>query len=77
MQTSTVVESPLWEQFQSAARQRRRDPARLLMDYMRDCLEVWEDQRLDEEIRRDVQRGGRRESQSVEIVRKHRRAKRT
>jgi hypothetical protein len=77
MQTITLVESPLWKQFQSAARRRRRDPARLLLDYMRECLEVWEDQKLDEGIRRDAQRSGRRESQSVAIVRKHRRAKGT
>lgn len=39
---------------------------------MRECLEVWEDQKLDEEIRREAQRSGYREEDSVEIVRRHR-----
>lgn len=43
----------------------------LLTEYMRECLEVWEDQKLDEEVRRDAQRGGYREEDSVEIVRRH------
>ena len=64
--------SSLWEEFQSAARKRRRNPVRLLEDYMRQCLEVWEDRMLDEEPRRDVQRGGHAEEDAVDIVRRHR-----
>jgi len=67
---------PLWEQFQKAARERGRNPVRLLTDYMRECLEIWEDQQLDKAIRRDAQRSGYREGDAVEVVRQYRREKR-
>ena len=40
---------------------------------MRERLEIWEDQQLDEEIRPDVQRSGYREQDAVQIVRWYRR----
>ena len=40
---------------------------------MRQCLEVWEDQALDEEIRSDAQRSGYRETDAVAVVRQCRR----
>ena len=67
---------PLWDQFQKAARERRRSPVRLLTEYMRERLESWEDQQLDDEIRQDVQRSGYREEEAVEIVHQYRREKR-
>ncbi len=76
MRKDTLSALPLWEQFQKAARQRRRSPERLLTDYMRERLEIWEDQRLDEEIRHDAQRSGYREEDAVDIVRQYRREKR-
>lgn len=72
MEKRILPESTLWSAFQEAAKKRRQNPMRLLTDYMRECLEVWEDQKLDEEIRREVQRSGYREEDSVEIVRRHR-----
>ncbi len=75
MEKRILPESTLWSEFQEAARKRRRNPARLLTDYMRECLEVWEDQKLDEEIRREAQRSGYREEDSVDIVRRHRSGK--
>ncbi|MDQ3812892.1 MAG: hypothetical protein M3347_02950 [Armatimonadota bacterium] len=75
MAKDSLLDSPLWEEFQKAARERRRNPVRLLTDYMRECLEIWEDQKLHEEIRRDVQRSGYREEDAVEIVRQYRREK--
>ncbi len=66
----------LWDQFQKAARKRKRSPVRLLTEYMRERLESWEDQQLDEEIRRDAQRSGHREEDAVEIVRRYRQEKR-
>lgn len=75
MEKRTLPESTLWSEFQEAARKRRRNPVRLLTDYMRECLEVWEDQKLDEEIRREAQRSGYREEDSVDIVRRHRSGK--
>ena len=76
MARNPTLETPLWEQFQKSARKRRRNPVRLLMDYMRECLETWEDQQLDEELRQDAERSGCREEEAVEIVRKYRREKR-
>ena len=67
---------PLWEQFQEAAQKRGRNPVRLVTNYMRESLESWEDQQEDEEIRRDVQRSGYRETDAVEIVRNYRQEKR-
>jgi uncharacterized protein YdaU (DUF1376 family) len=70
-------DSPLWAKFQAAAKKRRHDPIRLLTEYMEQCLETWEDQRLDEEIRRDARQSGTREADAVEIVRQYRRDKRS
>lgn len=68
--------SPLWEQFQTEARKHRRNPARLVTEYMRECLEIWEDEKLDEEIRADVQKYARKhgltEDDAVDIVRQYR-----
>jgi hypothetical protein len=72
MEKDTFSDSPLWKEFQKAAREKRRNPVRLLTEYMRECLETWEDQKLDEEIRRDVRRSGFREEDAVDIVRRHR-----
>ncbi|HEY3139111.1 MAG TPA: hypothetical protein VGL29_24035 [Blastocatellia bacterium] len=72
MEKGSFAESPLWEEFQKAALKRRRNPVRLITEYMRECLEKWEDQKLDEEIRRDARRSGFREEDAVEIVRRHR-----
>lgn len=59
MEKGFLSNSALWEEFQNAARKRRRNPVRFLEDYMRQRLEGWEDQKLDEEIRRDAQLSGR------------------
>ena len=67
-----ILESALWERFEEAARQRRRDPVRLLREFMKERLEVWEDQKLDREIRKAALRSGRREEDAVEIVRRNR-----
>jgi hypothetical protein len=67
---------PLWERFQKAAQRKRRNPQRLLTDYMRECLESWEDQQADEEIRSDIQRSGYREEEAVAIIQRYRREKR-
>lgn len=75
MAKDILANSPVWEQFQKAAKERRRNPVRLVTDFMRECLEVWEDQKLDEQIRRDVQKSGYREEDAVEIVRQFRREK--
>jgi hypothetical protein len=72
MEKNTLSDAPLWKEFQKAARAKRRNPVRLLTEYMRECIEIWEDQKLDEEIQRDARRSGFREEDAVEIVRAHR-----
>jgi len=75
MRKDSLSALPLWDQFRKAARERRRNPEHLLTDYMRERLEIWEDQRLDDEIRLDVQHCGYREEDAVDIVREHRQEK--
>ena len=71
MSSQLLTESPLWKEFRAAARRRQRDPTRLLSEYMRECLEVWEDQKLDVEISRQAQASGLAEADAVKIVRRH------
>ena len=74
MMLDTTRDLPLWSDFEEAARRHRRDPAGLLNDYMRECLETWEAQALDVEIREDL-REGPSEDEAEEIVRQYRREK--
>ena len=67
-----LLDSALWERFEEAARKRRRDPIRLLKEFMKERLEVWEDQKLDRQIKKAALQSGRREEQAVQIVRRHR-----
>lgn len=67
-----ILDSALWERFEKAARTRRRDPIRLLKEFMKERLEVWEDQKLDRQVKKAVLRTGAREDDAVEIVRRHR-----
>jgi hypothetical protein len=72
MSSELVTDLRLWKEFQAAARSRRRDPSKLLSEYMRECLELWEDQKLDAEIARQAQASGFVEADAVKIVRRHR-----
>lgn len=66
------MDSPVWKRFEKAARRQRRDPYELLREYMQQCLEVWEDQRLDEEISKQARADGKRAKDAVKIVRQGR-----
>ena len=63
------IDSPIWERFEKAARRQRRDPYELLREYMQQCLEAWEDRRLDEEIGKQARASGKRAKDAVKIVR--------
>ena len=76
MASTAFTGLPLWPRFERAARGRRRNPARLLRDYMAECLERWEDEKLDAEMRRQARRSGYRERDAAEIVRRYRQEKR-
>ncbi|HEV3468078.1 MAG TPA: hypothetical protein VG148_02070 [Pyrinomonadaceae bacterium] len=66
----------MWERFEAEARKRRRDPVNLLVQLMREWLEVREAQELDEQIKADVRGSGFAEDDAVGIVRRYRQAKR-
>lgn len=76
MTKSEITESPLWSRFERAARGRHRNPTRLLSAYMAECLERWEDEKLDAAMRRQAQRSGYRERDAADIVRRYRQEKR-
>ena len=76
MRNETYLDEPLWEEFKKEARQRRRNPVRLVTEYMRECLETWEYERVFEEIKRDTQTSGYTKEDAVELVRQFRAEKR-
>jgi hypothetical protein len=76
MATNTLLDSPVWKQFEEEARKHQEDPVGLVTRYMNECLEVWEDEALDDEISRDIRQSGHTEDDSVEIVRRYRQEKR-
>ncbi|PYS56576.1 MAG: hypothetical protein DMF74_28275 [Acidobacteria bacterium] len=71
-----LIQSDLWREFEEYARSRRRQPARLLAELMREQLEIAADVALNNEIRRDVQKSGYKEKDAVRIVREYRAEKR-
>lgn len=75
MKNDIVFDPAIWEEFQREARKRRRNPTKMLAEYMRECLETWEFDRLFKEMRRDAQKSGYKEEDAVEIVRQYRREK--
>lgn len=75
MATNTLTESPVWKQFEEEARRQGEDPVDLVTKYMNECLEVWEDEALDEEIRGDARNSGYAEEDALEIVHQYRREK--
>jgi len=73
LSNAELLKSPVWDQFQAAARRKRRDPRKLLLEYMREYTEISEDERLDQEIQADARRSGYSEEDAVEIVKQLRR----
>ena len=67
-----ILDSALWKRFEEAARRRRSDPIRLLKDFMKERLEIWEDQKLDRQVKKAALGSGAHEDDAVEIVRRHR-----
>jgi hypothetical protein len=71
-----LIQTDLWREFEDYARSRRKQPARLLAEFMREQLEIAADVALNNEIRRDVQKSGYKEKDAVRIVREYRAEKR-
>lgn len=75
MTIETLTKLPVWERFEAAARRQRRRPMKLLAEVLQERLEIWEDEALDEAIKKDAQKSGYTEDDAVEIVRQYRREK--
>lgn len=75
MATNTLIESPVWKQFEEEARRQGEDPVDPVTKYMNGCLEVWEGEVLKEEISPYAQQSGYTEDDAVGVVRQHRQEK--
>lgn len=76
MKNETIFDQTIWEEFQRQAKRRRRNPVKLITELMREQLEIWEDEKLFREMRRDARKSGYTEDDAVELVRQYRREKR-
>ncbi|HXG84543.1 MAG TPA: hypothetical protein VNI84_10995 [Pyrinomonadaceae bacterium] len=76
MTTKTIDESPVWKQFETEAKKRRRNPVNIVLDLIKEQMEIWEDEALDREISVEAQKSGYTEDDAVELVRQYRREKR-
>jgi transcription initiation factor TFIIIB Brf1 subunit/transcription initiation factor TFIIB len=72
MTTKTIDESPVWKQFETEAKKRRRNPVKLVLDYVKEQVEIWEHEKLDDEISIDAQKSGYTEDDAVELVKQYR-----
>ena len=75
MTTKTIDESPVWKQFETEAKKRRRNPVKLVLDLIKEQVEIWEHEKLDDEISKEAQKSGYTENDAVELVRQYRREK--
>lgn len=76
MTVESLMKTALWQTFERQARRERKQPAAVLARLMREYLEVAEDVRLNEEMRRDARAGGFAERDAVRLVKERRAAKR-
>ena len=72
MTLENLMQSDLWRDFEQQVRARRKQPAKVLAELVREYLEVQEDIALTEEMRRDARKSGFREADAVKLVREHR-----
>lgn len=75
MTVESLMKTELWQEFERRARRERQQPAALLARMMREYLEISDDLRLNEEMRRDARRSRNKEADAVRLVRQHRAAK--
>lgn len=76
MKSTKIHTKSIQEQFEDAARLHRRDPSKMVTEFMQECLEIWHDQQLDKEIARQARGSGFRASDAVKLVREVRQAQR-
>ena len=76
MTLESLIQSDLWREFEEYARSKRKQPATLLAEMMRERLEIQKDLELDEEMRRAALKSGYKPSDAVRLVREYRAEKR-
>lgn len=76
MKNELQFDATIWEEFQKQAKKRRQNPVALATELLREQLEIWEDEKLFREMRRDARKSGYTEEDAVELVRQYRREKR-
>jgi hypothetical protein len=76
MTLESLIQSDLWQEFERQVRAKRKRPAKVLAELMREYLEIQEDIALTEAMRRDVQKSAYKEKDAVKIVREYRNEKR-
>ena len=72
MKEQITIDTELWQEFENAAKKHRRNPLKLITEYIRETLEIWEDQKLDKEIQTEAQKSGYTEDDAVDLVKKYR-----
>jgi hypothetical protein len=70
------LNSQLWEQFEQAAQEQRRQPLQLLQQVLQEYLAIYQDEKLFRQMQREARRSGYREEDAVELVRQARQHKR-
>jgi hypothetical protein len=75
MTVEALMRTELWQAFEQQARREGQPPARVLARVLRDYLEIAEDVRLNEEMRRDARASGYAEADAVRLVKAHRGAR--
>lgn len=76
MKNELQLDAAIWEEFQKQAKRRRRNPVTLVTELIREQLEIWEDEKLFREMRRDARKSEYTEDDTVKLVRQYRREKR-
>ena len=67
MKEQITIDSELWKEFETSAKKHRRNPLKLLSDYMREWLETWEHQKNDREIQKEARKNGATENDAADL----------
>ena len=73
MTQSSFVDPSIWEQFKEEALKRHQNAVDLVTDYIKECLDIWEDEALDAEIGKHALRSDYDEEDAIKLVRQYRR----
>ena len=70
------LDTQLWEQFEQAAQEQRRNPVQLLQKVLQEYLTIYQDEKLFQQMQREARRSKYREEDAVALVRQARQQKR-